>query len=144
MANGQRYIHRIIMAVPLARITAVSGWFAANIGADAIDLPASPGLSPTGLAPATHRWISGAWTDAEARAILRQICILASVTPPTLAQWNGWTGPEKRTWLAGVREALFSGYGVWVILADNGGDWGRAEDALDRLGLQRVVATGGP
>lgn len=132
--------HRIALIVPAARIGTVVTWFRANIGAASVPADLGPGLNPSGLAtdPVTHRWCSGAWTDAEARAILVQLCQLAGVTPPTAAQWSGWTGAEKRSWLASVRAALLSGYGVYVQLSQGDGTWDDSAAALAVLGLKVV------
>lgn len=130
--------HRIALVVPAAKIGAVVTWFQANVGADSVPADLGPGLNPSGLAsdPVTHRWCSGAWVDADAQAILTKLCTLAAVTPPTAAQWSGWTGAQKRSWLASVRAALLSGYGAYVQLSQGDGSWDDPAAALAALGLK--------
>ena len=71
-----------------------------------------------------------------------RLCQLAGQAAPSNATWNGWTVPQKRTWLAGVRASILSGYGIYVRLADNVAAWDDAEALLQAAGLQRrVVAT---
>jgi hypothetical protein len=134
--------HRIALVVPAAKVAAVTNWFAGNIGPNSVPADLGPALNPSGLAadPVTYRWCSGAWTDAEAKAILTRLCQLAGVAAPTNAQWNGWTGAQKRSWLASVRAGLLAGYGVYVQLSQGDGDWDRAEDALAALGLRVIAA----
>ena len=135
-----QHTHRILGIVPLARVNTIVTWFTNNIGANSIPADVGPGLSATGSEPATHRWFCGSYTDSECRLILRQLCLLASVTPPTAGQWNGWTGNQKRSWLASVRAGVLSGYGVFVTLADNEGQWDAAEERLAEMGLKRIQA----
>jgi hypothetical protein len=131
--------HRILLIVPVAKVPAVTTWLIANVDATCpADL--GPGLNPSGLLadPVMHRWQSAAWTDAQCKAILAKICALASVTPPTAPQWAGWTGTQKRAWLAGVRAALLAGYGVYIQLSDGPGIWDRSSDALVAMGLKTI------
>lgn len=101
------------------------------------------GGSDPGTPPATYRWCNGSFTDAECKAILLKLCQLASVTPPTNAQWNGWTRPEKRTWLISVRNTIWTNYSVWVTLADNEGAWDNAQAEAQSRGLV-VISSGTP
>ena len=131
--------YRLLVVCPVgAKLTAVVGWLVANVDATCpADL--GPGLSPTGNAPATHRWQSAAWPDSECRQILARLCQLANVTPPSLATWNGWTRQQKLAWLATVRAAVYAGFGVYVTLADNTADWGQPDTVLATLGLERLL-----
>jgi hypothetical protein len=133
------YVHRLILIVPAgAKVTAVVTWFSTNIGAASVPATLGPGLSASGSAPATHDWLCGSYTDPECKAILAKLCQLAAVTAPTNAQWNGWDGAAKRAWLASVRAAILSGYGAYVTLADNEGQWDNATDALAAMGLKVI------
>lgn len=131
--------HRILLIVPAAKVAAVVAWFQANIAPDSIPAALGPGLSPTGLAPATHNWCCGSFDDAECKAILLRLCQLAAVAAPTAGQWAGWTGPEKRSWLASVRAAILAGYGAYVMLADNRGVWDDPATALAAVGLRVIT-----
>jgi hypothetical protein len=139
-----QYQHRLILIVPVAKVATVVTWFQANIGANSVPADLGPGLNATGLAadPVTHNWSDGSYTDAECKAILAKLCQLAGVTPPTNAQWSGWTGVQKRSWLGSVRAAILSGYGVYVTLADNSDVWDDPAAALAALGLQTIRAGG--
>jgi hypothetical protein len=132
---------RLIIIAPLNRVTPVVTWLQANIRPNCVPDDLGPGLSATGIAPVTHRWCNSAFTDQECKEILIRLCQLASVSPPTNNQWNNWTKLEKRTWLASVRAAIFAGFGVWVTLADNEGQWDSPSELLTARGLQPV--TGG-
>jgi hypothetical protein len=138
------YAHRLILIVPAAKVATVVTWFQANIGANSVPADLGPGLNASGLQadPVTYRWCCGSFTDAECKAVLAKLCQLASVTPPTNAQWNGWTGVQKRSWLGSVRAAILSGYGVYVTLADNSDVWDDPAAALAALGLQTMQAGG--
>jgi hypothetical protein len=129
---------RILLIVPAARVAAVVTWFQANIGATSVPADLGPALNPSGLTadPVTHRWCSGAWTDAQAKAILAKLCDLAGVTKPTNAQWTGWTRQQKVSWLLSVQAGLFSGYGVWVQLMFNDEGWDASDGALEAVGVQ--------
>lgn len=135
-----QHLHRLLILCPAgAKTTAVANWLRANIGANTVPDNLGPGLSPTGAAPATYRWCNAAFRDLECREILKRLCTLASVTPPTNAQWSGWSRPQKRSWLVSVRNAIWMSYGVLVSLADNEGEWDRAQDALDFVGVQPIT-----
>ena len=131
-------IHRTIIVVPIgAKLTAVGTWLAANVD-PTTDTTKWPGLSATGAAPATYRWECCAWTDAQCKAILAKLCQLASVTPPTNTQWDGWTQAQKISWLASVRATIKTNYGVYVTLASNTGTWDSPDGVLTALGLKRI------
>lgn len=127
------YGHRLLIVVPAARLAAVVGWFDANLPGTAPTSSWAP-LSATGAAPATHYWNSGGWQDSEAKAILLRLCQLASVTPPTGAQWAGWTFAQKRSWLRGVRDTVYANYGAWLGLSANDGDWDDPVQELTSMG----------
>ncbi len=135
-----QHVFRLIAVVPVARVNGVATWLAANIDPQA-DLAIGPALNASGLPgdAVTHRWMCGAYQDAEAKAILLRVCQLASVTPPTNPQWNGWTRAEKLAWLASVRAALLAGFGIWVGLADNEGAWDDRAAVLANLGLKAIT-----
>lgn len=137
------HLHRVLAIVPENRVAAVGTWWAANLDAND-NLSTWPTLNASSgsvSAAATHRWVCTALTDAQAKKLLIRLCQLATVTPPN-GQWGGWTGSQKRTWLAGVRDAIQSGYGLYIRLADNVATWDDAEALLQAAGLQRrVVAT---
>lgn len=136
------HIHRTIIVVPVAKVAAVVAWIRANVD-DTCPANIGPALNASGIAAdsATHRWQCCAWTDAQCKALLARLCQLASVTPPTNGQWNGWTGAQKRAWLASVRAAVLSGFGIYVTLANNEGQWDEPSDALAAMGL-KVKANG--
>jgi hypothetical protein len=129
--------HRLIIICPVgAKLTGVVSWFHTNIGAASVPSNLGPSLFPTAGGATTHSWCCGAFTDAECKAILLRICQLASVTPPTNPQWNGWTGNQKLAWLAGVRADLLAGFGIYVTLARNEGVWDNPDAALAAMGLR--------
>jgi hypothetical protein len=132
--------HRLLIISPDgAKLTAVVNWFWTNIGANSVAAPAQwPALNPSGLNtdPVTHRWSCGSFEDHECRRILAQLCQLASVTPPSLATWNSWTGAQKRSWLVSVRDTILANYGVLVWLANNTGVWDNPESALQAMNLK--------
>lgn len=134
------HVHRLLIVVPLNRIAAVAGWIQANVDS----------TCPNNIGPAlcsvndpaqsiTHRWQSAAWTDQQCRQILFRLCDLAGVAKPTLAQWNGWNGAQKRTWLVSIRNSILSGYGIYIQLSRGDGDWDNSQNALDSLGLTTVT-----
>lgn len=135
--------HRLIVVVPLApaaQFTALRTWWAANVveAGDGPDDPANwPGLNAAGDAsPATHRWWSAGLKDAILKAILVKACQLGSVTAPTNVEWNGWTKAQKKTWLVGVRDALYTACGIWLDLCDQEAKWNDPALALTRTGLK--------
>jgi hypothetical protein len=123
----------------VAKVAAVTGWFAANIGANAVDAQLGPPLSATGTAPATFNWCCGSWVDADAKAILVKLCQLAGVAVPTVAQWDNATRAQKIAWLLSVQAAILSGYGAYVTLAMNDGTWDSPAAALAAMGLQVIA-----
>lgn len=135
--------HRLTLIVPTAKVAAVTSWFHANVGANSVPDDLGPGLNASGLTadPVTHRWCSGAWLDSEAKAILAKLCQLAGVTPPTNTQWNGWTRAQKISWLSSVRAGLLSGYGIYVALSPQDGDWDATNTILDNMGLKVIQST---
>jgi hypothetical protein len=135
------FLHRLILIVPVAKVPAVVAWLVANVDT-LTDPDLGPPLNPSGLAtdPVTHRWCDGSFDDADCKAILLKLCQLASITPPTVAQWNGWTQAQKIAWLKSVQAAILSGFGAYVTLADNTGVWDDPDAALAVLGLQRMGA----
>jgi hypothetical protein len=136
-----QFQHRILLIVPIAKVPAVVSWLQANVDPTCPN-NLGPALNATGLAsdPASHAWQSAAWTDAQCKALMAKLCQLAGVTPPTALQWGGWTGAQKRSWLAGVRAALRTGFGVYVQLSDGPGQWDDPADALAAMGLKPVTA----
>jgi hypothetical protein len=135
--------HRLVMVVPVARVAAVGSWWAANVHPEN-DWSAQPELNAAGDgSPATHRWASTALSDADLKAVLAKVCQIASVTPPTNAQWNGWTRQQKVAWLQSVRDALFAACGIWLDLCqqDGGAAWNDPAAALTRCGLAPAVST---
>lgn len=136
------YLHRLILIVPDgAKLTVVVNWFQSQIGANSVAAASDwPGLNASGLAsdPVTYRWCCGSFTDAECKAILAKLCQLASVTPPTNATWNGWTGQQKRDWLVSVRDTIWTNYSVWVQLASNTDVWDDPAAALSGRSLQVI------
>jgi hypothetical protein len=130
------YLHRLLLIVPVGKIAAVASWFQANLGTDSIPTNLGPGLSASGAAPATYAWLCGSYSDGECKAILTKLCQLAAVTPPTVAQWNGWVQDQKISWLKSVQAGILSGYGAYVTLADNGAAWDNPAAALQTMGLR--------
>lgn len=134
-------IHRLLIVIPVARTATVVNWFTANIGADSVPADFGPALNPSGkpVDPITHRWCSGAWTDGAARVILRQLCQMAGVVPPTLGQWNGWTRAEKIDWLKSIRANLWSGDSIWVAFSMNDGAWDDSIGERAGRGLSVII-----
>lgn len=141
------YLHRLIVVCPAARLVAVGAWWAANVDASD-DASAWPALNPSGdpSQPLTHRWCSTALTESLLRAVIVRVCQIAGVTPPTVGTWNGWTRQQKRTWLDGVRDQLFTQTGIWLDLCGNDELWNNPEAVLTRLTLKRraLVSRGTP
>ena len=134
---------RILCIARVDRAAAVATWLNANIaeGEAAADL--GPGLNATGN-PAdavTHRWFCGAYRDDEARRILVRLCQLAGITPPTQGTWDGWTRPEKISWLKGLQVQLWTGWVLGVDLMANDADWDDLMAEAARVNL--VPITGG-
>lgn len=131
-----RFTRRLVIVCPAAKAAAVAAWLNANVGPNAVPPDLGP---PAGGDPASpYRWCSGAWTDAEAKAILTRLCALASVPPPSNADWSRWTGAEKRSWAGGSRKAVLDGFGAYVTLSQNDGAWDDPSDALTALGLPQA------
>jgi hypothetical protein len=133
------YVHRILIIAREDRVAGIVTWFQNNLGATSVPSNLGPGLSPTGSNPATYRWMCGSYTNLECREIIKRMCVVASVTPPTNAQWAGWTGAQQREFLAGVRNTIWSNFNVWVQLADNENVWDNVEAALTARGMQRIT-----
>ncbi len=133
--------HRLIGIVPTAKASVVGTWWATNVDADE-DYTKWPPLNATGLPadPVTHNWFNTALTDPQCKAVLTKLCQLSGVTPPTNAQWNGWTKQQKRAWLLSVQAAIITGYGLLVTLADNTGTWDNPANALTLMGLKVIQA----
>ncbi len=131
------YQHRLIIVCPVARFAALVAWYAANI--DPTDAGATwPELNAAGDdAPANYRWCSTALTDAQLKAVLLRVCTIASQTPPTNNQWNAWTRAQKQSWLAGVRDAMFTASGIWLDLCQQDAEWTDPEAALTRCAIKR-------
>ncbi len=130
--------HRLVVVVPAARVPAFGTWWQANI--DPTDNCSTwPELNATGAdVVGTHRWCSVALQDAQLKAVLARACSIASITPATAGQWNGWTRAQKKVWLDGVRDALFTASGIWLDLCpQDGGAWTDPEAALTRVGVKR-------
>jgi hypothetical protein len=136
------YLHRLIVTCPVAALAALGAWWQANL--DPVDdLSTWPSLNPSGdpAQPETHRWISTALTVPQWRAVVVKVCQLASVTPPTVAVWNGWTAAQQKAWLVSTRDQLFAATGVWLDLSENDGPvWNDPEAVLATLGLKRRQA----
>lgn len=135
-------VHRILLIVPVAKVSAVVAWFQTNVGPNAVPADLGPPLNVSGLDTdsASHRWCCGSYTDAEAKAILAQFCQRASVTPAKDSDWIAWTGDQKRAWAAGVKDGLKAADGVLVSLADNVGQWDDPAQALKAMGVKTVQA----
>lgn len=132
-----RYLFRLVVICPAAKLAAVGAWWKANLDVND-DASTWPLLNPSGdpAQAATHSWCSVALKDSQARALLAKVCQLATVTPPTLGTWNGWTFAQKAAWLAGVRQQLFTNTGVWLDLCDNTGDWNDPTAALAQVAVK--------
>lgn len=132
------HLHRVLCIVPEARVAAVGAWWQANMDA-ADNLSGWPRLNASGNVAdaATHRWCCTALTDLQCRTLLFRLCDLAGVARPSNATWNTMTEPQKRTWLAGVRDGVLAGYGIYVRLADNLGGWDDPEALLTAAGIKR-------
>jgi len=105
-------------------MAAVGSWYQGAIDSSD-DGSTWPALNATGLMsdPESHRWSNGSFTEPQARTIIVRVCNLAGVTPPTLAQWNGWTKQQKYAWLRTVQSQLYTNSGIWIDLADNEATW---------------------
>jgi hypothetical protein len=127
------YQHRICLVIPVAQAAQVADWMRANV-----DPTCPPDIGP-GL-PAespTHRIQSGAWTDAQAKAILTYLCDRTGASK--LADWDTKPNSDKRTWLAGVRDAIKAG-GLYVQLSDGPGVWEDPAEAIAAMKLSPIKA----
>ena len=128
--------YRILLIVPVAKVTVVVNWFNATFGADAVPAGLGPGLSASGNAPATHNWCNGANVEVNAKQIVNQLCTMAGTPPP--ADWDTMTQEERIAWVNGAKAQLLSKAGIYVDLSDNTGDWPDPEAALAAMGLKRI------
>lgn len=131
------HVHRLIVVLPQAAYAGVFSWWAANV--DPSDNGSAwPTLNASGLMsdPETHRWANVALNEQKGRQIIARVCQLAGVTPPTLAQWNGWTKQQKYAWLSATRNALYAATGIWLDLADNETAWDIPTAVLGPLNLK--------
>lgn len=135
------FVHRFIIVAPSAKAVTIATWANANLtdAPNVVSATLGPGLSADGNTPATANWCCFSCIDADAKAVIVKLCQLGSVTPPTNPQWNGWTGAQKRSFLAGVQAAIKTNYGVFVTLADNVGIWDDPTAALAAMGLLPVT-----
>lgn len=144
--------HRLLVVAPLVPLGAYTfaafrTWWVNNaVPADpgGEDDPAGwPALNVLGdLAPATHRWWCGALRDVNARAILYRACVTAAVTTPTVAQWDGWTGAQKRAWWQSVRAGVRTATGLFLTAVPQDSDWGNPADVLNLLGVKVSLSAG--
>lgn len=136
------YVARLIIVAPAAgtKNTIIATWLNGNLseGANVVPPTLGPGLSPTGVAPATHFWCNVALTLGDAKACLVKLCQLAAVAVPTAGQWDNATWAQKKAWWDGVRQTVFTNYGVWCQLAPNDGDWDDPTAVLALRGLQPI------
>lgn len=133
------YVCRLIIVAPtVTKAANVATWMNNNLAAATVPANLGPGLSPTGIAPATYQWCSVALTAPDAKACLTQLCTLAVVAVPTNAQWDNATPAQRKAWWVGVRASVFANYGVWCQLADNDGTWDDPVAALALRGLSPV------
>lgn len=135
-----RHPHRLLIVVPVgAKLTAVVNWLQTNIGPHSVPDDLGPALSGNGEEPATHRYCNSAFTELQCREIMKRLCNLASVTPPTNNQWSTWTRRQKRAWAASVRNTIWTNYGVGVQLMNNSGEWDNPATVLAGVGLQVIT-----
>jgi hypothetical protein len=130
-------IHRFVLVVPQARVSAFNTWIKANIdpgGGDWLIVPLSPG----GQAPATHAWAGFSATDDQARKLIIRLCQMANIAQP--AGWDTMSRKQKIQWVASQSPNIFAAIGVWIEPADNEGDWPDPAGVLLRLGLLRAAA----
>lgn len=130
--------HRLIIVAPSPKAVVIATWMNANLGLDTVPAGLGPGLSTTGSAPVTYNWCCIALDDSQAKAVLARLCTLAGVAQPTAAQWNNATNAQRRTWWNSVRSTVWTNYGVWVQLADNGGQWDDPHAVLTLRGLSTM------
>jgi hypothetical protein len=134
-----QYIHRILIIMPVARMTnAFVAWWQANFEKDIDPRVSWPGLNTTGLNtdPITHRWCNGVFTDSEGKTLLLRLCQQAGLSLP---DWDKMTRASKRTWLKGLRRQIKTSIGVWTDGGFNDSeDWPDIEEALITMGLKRV------
>ena len=141
MSNITQYLHRFIFIVPIANVPAVVAWFQTNIGPNSVSNDFGPPLNPSGLStdPTTHNWISGAFTDGEAKAILAMLCQNSSAKlSPVAASWDSLTQTDKINWVNKTVQPDIStgGFGVYTVLNDNTGSWDDVNAILAKNGLQ--------
>lgn len=130
-----QYLHRILAIVPWSRCGVLNGWVRLRIDPTGEDW-FTPTLSITGAAPATHAIASWACTDAIAWEFVSRVCDQAGIPVPD--GFPGWTRQEKKDWLASRHAAILAAIGVYVVGADNDGDWPDPSSALAEMGLRTV------
>jgi hypothetical protein len=134
------FAHRVTILIPAARQAAINTWWQANLDSLGGASTFTVGLSADGNAPATHYWMSGAFTDTELRAMIARLCTLASISAPALATWNGWTRQQKLDWLSTNLPTILANTGIRVVRDDGDGAWSDPDAALAAHGVQRVVS----
>lgn len=127
--------NRLLVIVPAARCAALNAFIRAGIDPTGKDW-FTPTLSATGAAPATHAIACWACTDAIAWEFVSRVCDQAGIPVPD--GFPGWTRQEKKDWLASRHAAILAAIGVYVVGADNDGDWPDPSSALAEMGLRTV------
>lgn len=115
-----KYLHRLHLVIPAARVAAANTWLRANIDTTGGDWFRA-NLSATGEAPFTHAQASAALTDSQAKSLLAYLAGLASQSLP--ANWDARTRAQKQAAIAGARDAINTTAGVYLTLSDNDGAW---------------------
>ncbi len=131
------YQHRIVLLIPTSARAPTVTWWNANIDPGQGAATWSGGLNPTGnLAdPVTHYWVSTAMTIGDLAKLVARLCNVAGLTAP--ANWQTMTRQEQFGWFQINLPVIYTNTGIAAVRDDNDGDWRRANDLLDQLGLKR-------
>ena len=130
-----QHLHRVLVITAASRIAALNTWVHNNLDPTGGDWLVA-GLSPTGVAPATHGWCCAGLTNAQGKLVLDRWYAVAGMTPPA---WATMTRAQIRSRLVTDRAALTSASQIVMWHCDNDGDWDDFPTILSNLGL--VVIT---
>ena len=127
--------HRLVMIVPIARVSGINAWIRAQIDPTGGDW-FTANLSLTGTAPATHAWASFTITPTTALKWAQRIAAMTTnQVPPGFA---GYTRNQKKAWLESVKDSIRTQAGVYIQVSDNDGAWADPYQLLSSAGLQII------
>lgn len=129
-----QHLHRLVVIIPAAHRTALNNFFATQLdeGGDAFTIWLN--ASGSNQDAITHYWNNRSYTPAELKKLMQRLCNLANITPP--ADWDTMTKQQRKQWLLDQRQAVRDATGIWVMAADNDGQWDNPQDGLAHESLQ--------